>query len=261
MVRYSRYSRRYSRRPRRSSRSRRTLSKTNVLVNKSAQSQAFQINALNRKLSYIARRDRPETKTIVSTPVTSTLGNTTSLASQYKSYAMAYPIAKGPDDGQRVGDAIKVISHTIGISGTLTKNGSGTLLMMGTPVRILVVQAKTPNANSIPSLSSILELGDAENYSSHTISPLITNFTKSYRLLYDRVFFVTEDKPEFNRKIIIRPRFKTLRFGSSDTVLTGSTNVVYVYLCTSGLVQSSSSVTTYDTISFTLYSKTAYTDA
>lgn len=250
------------RRGRRYNRRGRKLSKANIYGNRSARSQAGQIAALNRKINYISRRDRPEVKTLVRSPNSFTFTSAT-LDNTYSIYIQPLP-QPGSSDHGIIGDVYKILSYQLFINMEYFNNsttGYHDSESAGCTYRILCLQAKAIDSDSLPEgISNILEFtaNTGAAYSLMTRSPMVTGITKRYRVLFDKTYSLTTNRNQGTHRIILRPKSNTVRTqtGQSNPASI-SNNQIITYLITSGL---HTDLNFTETVEGSVSSKIAYTD-
>lgn len=251
----SRYRKRYSRRNRK-------LTKANIYGNRSARSQAGQIAALNRKINYISKRDRPEIKTLIKNPqefeMTSDL-----FTSTYATYVQPQPI-NGDNENQYIGDKYKLLNYTLSINLEYYNNSSTGFHdteSAGCTYRILCLQIKDISSGEIPeSLENILQFtgNTGANYSMQTRSPLRVGITKRYRILFDKTYTITSTNNQATRRIMLKPKYQTVRPAmNAPSTPQYLTNTIVTYIISSGL-HYDANFTEY--LQATVYSKIAFTD-
>lgn len=202
--------------PRRSYRKRRynrTLSKRNVYLNRSAKSQAKQIASLNRKINYVYRQSKPETKQWITDPHTYSFSNS-SVGPSASPYAVEYlsgPVL-GDGDDQCIGSTYKVKGVQARFYFEYYNNsqngGYHTSESAGATIRVIAVQRKD-NLNKYYSPitpSDLLEKysSTGAGYTASSCSPLISNITKQFRVLYDKTRVITINKNQMVWRVSLR---------------------------------------------------------
>lgn len=228
---------------------RRKLSKTNIYLNRGARSQATQIAALNRKINAISRRDRPETQIINGSPVTIQFPDTGNVPNYY-SFVMASPEHNSSDLGTVNSDCFKLYDTSLRIYMKLASTPASNI---GGSIRIFALQVISTSdiSNGLPvppGLNDVI-FGASTNFTDDDyLKPFTNNITNQYRVLFNRVYSVSQDKPVFSKLLTMRPKHKLCRFGTNNqSNPTGSSGWILWYVCCSNM-----------TISGTYVLKTAY---
>lgn len=251
-----RYSSRRNYKRRNYRKSHKTLSTKNIFNRKSATSQANQIYALRKSVSSLNRRFRPEIKTHHNDAISTTFTNSIFGDSYYVSYYSMPAIGSGEEN--RIGDKIfiKNIQWNLTFeyynnSTTGYHNGESS----GCPVRIMILKTKIPAQYTtyFPVLNDILEYSSnsGTGYTQRAVSPWKHGITDKYRILYNRVFYLTTNK---NQKI--------LRIFTKGGVQQWNTNGdecfhYYIIIAPAGLHQDTDFT---ENIQMTLSKKMAFTD-
>ena len=200
-----------------------TLRKTNILTNRSAKSQAYQISALSRKVNRLYYKSKPEYKVLgddghhqfdLSSADT---GNTVNI--------MYFDgPTQGTGDSNRIGDKINSISYSwYGYFEYYNNSTTGyhNSESSGAPMRLIVLQRKiqtTPGQNI--NIADILAISgtSGSSYSCQVMAPLKKGVTETYHILADRKFVLTTERNQKLFRIKVKPR--NLRFnGSNDNGL------------------------------------------
>lgn len=254
MPRFARKSvRRYSRR-------RGTLSTRRIFSNKSARSQASQIHALKRKITYIAKRNRPEYKVYTGTPSTFDMTNS-AFNQSYLIATMPVP-SPGTGDNQRIGNVIKPINLQFRVYLEYANNKAAypnVIESDGGCVRITLLQYKAAvPTNQIPaSPTAIYEnaSGTGAGYTLQSLLPFVRGITQTFNILYDRTFTVSAD----NNQRTIKIKIPTYKLRSIQFDNEGHANICVWMITTSGLHWTSGGFEEH--IQGALYGKMVYTDA
>lgn len=226
---------------------RRSLSTRRIFGNRSARSQANQIYALRKRVASINRRLRPDIKVVD--------GNWPDLSKTFTNnavtntwYAKWYgTIGVGTGDTVRTGDRVYTKSLTLSAVFEYANNFTAepvTVEAKGATVRIVVLQAKTASGfgEDITDPASIISkyTGTGGGYDLNTVAPLANGITKTWAVLRDMRFRLTDDNPIRQLVLRIKPRFRTLRFenrepeGGGDPVINPNHGFL-VFVCVSGL--------------------------
>lgn len=224
--------RRYSRNTRRY----RKLSKGNIYLNRSAKSQARQIATLARKVNFVQKQCKPETKILLSELTSQELSN----SPFYVSVKVPFPAA-GTGDNQRIGNSIKFLNGSlhVGFDRMNTNND------ISIAYRVIIIETKTPSpfSDSAPGLSDILV--STTNFRSSLISHFKTGITAQYKVLKDVVGSISG-----NNKIV-KIKYNPYRYETVDA--SGNNRRIFFYLIANG---DSSSV-----VQVEAQNKLAFTDA
>lgn len=167
-----------------------------VYSNTSAKSQAKQIAYLNKKVNRLTAANRPEIKQWIST-YTNKQFSSSSLSTTFKTIYLKGP-NKGEDQGERVGDKIKVKNvnaHFYFEYFNTATTGFHNSESSGACIRIIALQRKnteraydtTVDANSIIFNYS----GSGTGYTMGANSPLVPDVTSMFRVLYDKTRTIT----------------------------------------------------------------------
>lgn len=249
MVRYS--NRRYKRR---SYRRNKALSTARIFGKTSAKSQAKQIYALKKSINKIHRKFRPETYTHHINVDSHTFSNS-SLATSYYSNNYVWP-QNGTGDENKRGDKIYVKSMQLNFTFEYYNNsntGYHTTESSGCPVRIIVLKTKQPCLlTDMPHLDDVLLYSSyqGDEYTQRAVSPYVHGITDKYKILYNKVFYMT---PQMNQKalrVFLKPGLIQWETDSSATH-------VFYYVCPCGL---HSDVDFSENILMTVSAKIAYID-
>lgn len=261
MVRYNRRYKRYRKRYNRK------LTKTNIYLNKSARSQATQIAALNRKINYISRRDKPETKVYNAPQPISGSFTSDSITNTYTIQLMQPP-ARGVEDNNIVGDKINLLSVSLNLYAeyyNTSNTGYHNTESSGGIVRIIALQVKNNIGSSpaLPSINNILQYASTtgSTYTAMSASPFINGITKTYRILFDAKYPINTNRNQLCKNIILRPKYKSIRLpptSSSDPGLIAFQNSIFFVIIGGGL-HADTDFTEY--INYNLTYKYAYTDS
>lgn len=211
----------------------RKLSTRNIFSKTRAKQQATQIHALNKRISSLYRKTKPETKVLI--------GNTSSytfssgaLSDVWEAYTMPLPTVIGPADNQRIGDKIKPLNYQVRSVFEYYNNsqtGYHDSESSGCQVRIIAVQRKSDeNWTTNYDLSEFIPNANytGAEYSTLSVKPLRNGITEQWKVLKDFSFNLTSDRNQRIIKVNLRPR--VIRFGS-DT----SANYVKFIIVVSGL--------------------------
>ena len=180
------YGRTYRRRRTYRKGSKRTLRKSNILVNRGAKAQSFQIAALNRKVNRLSRATRSEYKQVGTTGAhRDTLYSSEAGSNHIKIAYMDGPTI-GAAEYQRVGDKINCIAyHLYGTFEYYNTSASGyhNTESAGAPMRVIILQRKQQTTpEQTVNASDVLEItaSSGTSYSCQVMSPLKNGITQRY---------------------------------------------------------------------------------
>lgn len=252
MARYgTRKFKRYSRRSARNLRTSRIFSRT------SAKSQAYQINALKRRINRVYNRCKPEIKSYTSAPQTVNY-TSSSLSSYYKVYPLVSPPLGNNNDG-RIGNFIKVLNSKLYLSCEYFNNSSTGYHdseSSGCQVRVLIGQFKdTHTALYIPTIDELFEYvgGSGATYTQMGVVPLKTGITAKHRILADYKFTLTSARNQAMKTYTVKPKDYTWSLDSQE-----QHNGCWVCILVSGLHFDENFT---ETCKITFNNKLVYTDA
>lgn len=178
-------------------RSSRALSTRRIFGNKSARSQANQINALRKRVSYVYRQCRPEIK-IIDSDVTQQY-ITYNDETPYRLVSLDMP-TEGVADNAMTGNVINVKDVHIYMNAMVQALTSSTvaptyLLQGGVPItmdyRIILFGLKassdyTPDVNNLLELSTYAD--DYKGYQMNAVKPFNPGASSVVKIFYDRKF-------------------------------------------------------------------------
>ena len=210
---------------------RRGLSTTKILTRTRPKDQAKQILALRSRLNRMQNHIKPDVKKC-GFPSSSFSLDSQMLSSSYQAYSFTLP-SLGTEDYQRVGDKIyaKKCKWYINCEYYNTsETGYHDSESAGTPVRVFVVQSKDAIGNVIPAVSDFLEYATytGAEYTLRAVSPFKNGITNNWKVLYDKLFYLTTDKNQKCLKISVTPG--VLRWNAD-----GDVSKVLLYICPAGL--------------------------
>lgn len=244
--------RRYSRRSykRRS----RTLSTRNIYLRTGAKSQAKQIMALKRTTSSLRRQLRPDIKCYNINPQslvwTNGIENVSDFADPlipgnasnasgvwyFEWLNRAYP-QQGTGDSQRTGDKIRLLDMQINMELSYATNLNNSEVTIGSNLinpgcflRVIVFQGKSSGASSIPPTGQqILQWfgSSGTNYSNMVASPLALGITERYKIISDRKYTFSLDKPNRIIRTKLKPAYRTVRYSDGDQLCDKSIGIAY----------------------------------
>lgn len=258
----ARRSRRYGRR-----RGTRTLSTRSIFSSRSARSQANQIYALRRRIARIGRQLRPDVKQSTIGPFSKTFTNNATANTWYSTWFGI--IGNGTADNARVGDKVSLRSSTIYASFEYANNFTAepvTVEAKGCTVRVIVLQARTATGygEDLADPSAIVHgyTNTGAQYDLNTVSPLKEGITKTWAVLRDMRFRLSEDNPVKQLVLRLKPKWRTLRYESTSPEGGGDpvnhpNHGFFVFVCVSGLHWFSS---VSEQVSMSIQSKYAWTD-
>lgn len=232
------------------------LSKRRIYSQTRAKHQASQIDALNRRINDINRRFKPEVKTHQNEAVSTTFTNSIFGDSYYVSY-YSMP-ALGSGETNREGDKIfiKNIQWNLTFeyfnnSATGYHNGESS----GCPVRIMVLKTKIPATYTayFPVLNDILEYSSnsGTGYTQRAVSPWKHGITDKYKILYNKVFYLTTNKNQKILRIFTKGGVQQWNTSGDECVQ------YYIIIAPAGLHQDTDFT---ENIQMTLSKKMAFTD-
>lgn len=238
---------------------RKRMTKTNLLLNKSATSQAFQIAKLNRKINRVAKQNHIEIRQLITNPVTNIYtGGLLSDTYTYFEQPAFWPINGTSYNIRNLNFYFRLIYSP----GKVLEPGS-TIGYSGATVRIILFQAMSeslPEADK-PSIDQFLAIvgNTGEKYVAQTMSPLKEGITAKYRVLADRRYNLSDANPIRNTVLRIKPRFNKLNYLSTNEgkPIEGyhPRGFIFGYIVTSGLTSSDT-----ESMKVTYFGKLAYTD-
>ncbi|UPW41525.1 capsid protein [Peromfec virus RodF8_96] len=253
----------YGRRSKRSYKRRnRTLSKSNVLLNKGAKSQARQIYALSRKVNRVYNKVKPEYKVVNSVSVYSFKFTSSSLSSVIYQIPMSTPLAGSSSEGGMIGDKCRMISYVMnGYCEYFNSSNTGyhDTESAGAVVRVIALQDKDASSkNPILTVDQILQDAgrSGDNYTALAFSPFKLGITNRVRVLMDyRTTMTTTRNQKLLKLRIPLHRFRDLRYEANE--LNAWTNYIRIYVIVGGLHYDSNYN---ETVQFTATTKLVYTD-
>lgn len=253
------------------------LSSRNIFGHKGSKSQAKQIYALRKSLNKVAKMCKPEVK-VVETPVVideftaTTSGDSPNVVNNmWRRLQVALPV-RGSSDNQFIGNLITYLPFTWYINAqygrkTNSSNGIPYYNMVnegsGACMRLVAVQT-TRSLNTSPSPSDLFPL--FENYPNWqtTISnmncPYRNGITNDWNILYDKVKYINQDKPVFNKRLKIKPKDRKVVWEDGFTFPKGT---IFLFVICAGLRSTGNNLneSDYDYIAFNHHTTVPYTDA
>lgn len=186
------YRRAYKRRYRRS-----RLSKTRVLTNTSAKSQALQINALNTKMNNMYRKLRPEFKSYYITPVQHTFNNEVLDTTWIMFYIVDESLLSiGTSNSTMTGDYVYIMPSYLQLTIEYYNNLGQMMHQtepLGASIRFIVLRTKSnmklDNFTPDDILSHFGNTG--ADYELNTVTPLKTGITERFAILADKTYTLT----------------------------------------------------------------------
>lgn len=225
---FRRYSRNYKRY--------RKLSKGNIYLNRSAKSQARQIATLARKVNFVQKQCKPETKILLSELTSQELET----SPFYLSVKVPMP-AIGTGDNERVGNSIKFLNGSlhVGFDRASTNND------VSVAYRVIIIETKTPGplSSNAPALADILV--SAANFRAALISHFKTGITAQYKIFKDVVGSISG-----NNKIV-KVKYTPYRYETVDVA--GNNRRLFFYVIANG--------DTANVVRIEAQNKLAFTDA
>lgn len=212
----------------------RTLSTRRIFNNKGAKAQAAQIYALRKSIGRVRRQCRPEIKEVNTSFDNRLLGQYFSgtgspVTVSEAIFATPMPTV-GTGDNNRIGDLIKILPlkfrmtlqyrEVYGTVAGSTVWNVPELPTHGMQIRVIAVQAKA-SSSSVPTLSDILEsYSNQTDYlttAGHMVQQFKNGITARYNILFNRVYSVSQDKPQLARTLSIRPKIRSVRWEAGQT--------------------------------------------
>lgn len=246
---------RYFRRRGYRSRKRSTLSTRNIFANRSAKSQASQIYKLRKRLNYISKVNRPETKVYYGSATSFSFDSST-LLNTYTSFCVPLP-SEGSGDDERIGNFMRIKSMQLNIS-TEYYNSSETGYhgseSSGSAYRIIIGQYKRVMSDTAPTVAGVLQESSNSGaaYTNQAVCPLKTGQTEYSKILFDKSYTISTNKNQGIHKLRVKP--DNIRIDESN----GNTNHIWVIIISAGL-HSDANFTEF--IEGTYSTKLVYTDA
>lgn len=199
------------------------LSSRNIFGHKGAKSQAKQIYALRKSLNKVAKMCKPEVKTCRSENINDVVGLNNIYPgvtiSNYKSYAVPTP-SVGTIDGQRIGDLITLYPLKVNfasqykkIINSVTTPIATKLMSTSGGVRMIVLQ-------SLSALDNPPEPADVLSHTPTSIdnsvgilnSPFIKNITARFNILYNKVYYYSDNQLIKCKNLTIKPVIRKMRW-------------------------------------------------
>lgn len=271
------YAKRSFKRYRKNFRNNRALTTRRIFNNKSAKSQAKQIYALRKSINYVRNQCKPEVKVVETPIVINEFTSTTSgdepilVNNMWRRYNIDVP-SSGNNDNNRIGNMVKMLPLTWYINaqyGRKTNSSSGipyyNLINEGTGAcfRLIAVQAKQ-SMKQPPTPTDLFPLfEDYPNWQT-TISnmncPYRNGITTNYNILYDKVKYINDNRPIYNKRLKIKPIDKTLVWEDGYLYPKG---IIFYFIICSGLRSTGNNLnqSDYDYIAFNHHTTLPYTDA
>lgn len=246
-------------RPKGSRNKKKTLRQSNILVKKSATSQAYQIRALRNWVSRLARKSKPNICTLFQESTTQFVfannlsfnwGNVCKLISPIlPTHEVESPL-EGINQDVALGNWIRLHNLTLFCNCTYERsypefNSAGET----SPIvdsyglasyRIVAFQAKTSGQAFLLTTdfagSNIIQNAATTGYNYHmnTLLPLKEGIASQYHILYDKRFILTKNKTQGFHRIRIRPKIRIASWKPNDYT-TQPKGAIYILIITSGL--------------------------
>lgn len=267
------YGRRRSMYRRKGRRGNRTLSTRRIFNNKGAKAQAKQIYALRRSVNRVARMCKPEVKLARSDQIHGIIGLNNiyigATVSNLQTYAAPVP-ALGTNDGSRIGNLISALPLKVSfasqykkIINSVTTPVASKLTDTSGGVRMIVVQSKVATSTA-PVLTDILShtpttLADSVGILNSTF---VRDITARYSILYNRVFYYSENHLIRCKNLSIRPALRKIRWEDNQTYPAGQ---IWIFLVAGGFtyvdVGSGDNPYDYDVCDYSIKFEQPFTDA
>lgn len=224
------YFKRYRTSKKRYSRKARTLATSKIFANRSSKSQAYQINALRKRIGKVYQAVKPEYKVYDGANSTYTFSSG-DISNTYKITYFNGP-SVGTGDDQFVGNKIRCVSLDLYFTGeyyNTSDTGYHGTESAGTPFRIIVLQRKYAGSGTV-SISDVLSTsgGSGADYTMQAICPLKRGITDNYRVLLDKKIIFTSAKNQALRHYKMTPN--NIRWDSG-----GNSNGFITLLVSAGL--------------------------
>lgn len=256
---------------------RKHLATRNIFAHKGSKAQAKQIYALRKSIKKVAKMCKPEVK-LVESPIkvdeftATTSGDEPALVNNmWRRTQVALPVP-GVGDSQCIGNLITYLPITWFINaqyGRKTNSSNGipyyNLVNEGTGacMRLIAIQTKR-SLNSAPSPTDLFPL--FENYPNWqtTISnmncPYRNGITNDWNILYDKVKYINQDRPVYNKRLKIKPADRSVTWEEGFTFPKGT---IWLFVICAGLRSTGNNLNQadYDYIAFNYHTTVPYTDA
>lgn len=232
-----------------------SLSTRNIFANRSAKSQANQIYKLRKRLNYLSKLNKPETK-VLYTNANSFSFDSQTILNTYKSFLVPLP-SLGTGDSDRIGDFIRVKSLQLNISAEYYNNapsGFHNSESSGSAYRIIVGQYKRTSPFSAPTIGGVLQESSntGSAYTNQSVCPLKTGQTEFSSILFDKSYTISINKNQAIHKFRIKP--DDIRFDDANS----EANYIWVIILSAGLHHDNNFS---EFIEGTYSTKIVYTDA
>lgn len=241
---------------------RKRMTKTNLLLNKSATSQALQISRLNRKLNRVNKLCHQEVKQILTAPTTKIYTGGI-LSDTYTYFEQPYVELNKINGISYNMRNVNFYFRLIYSPGKILEPGA-TVGYSGATFRIILFQSlneSLPSANR-PDIDQFLAIvgNTGEKYVAQTMSPLKEGITAKYRVLVDRRYNLSESRPIKNTIIKIKPKYNKLSYAATNQgqPIEGyhPKGFIFGFIVTSGLTSSD-----VESLKCTWFGKLAYVDS
>lgn len=252
---------------------RKHLSTRNIFANKGSKAQAKQINSLRKSINKVAKMCKPEVKVRRSALINDKIGLNNIYPGEtivnFKQYGAPFPTS-GTGDDQCIGNLIRLYPMKINFSSQYKKiiNSVSTPIatkLFGTSggVRMIVLQSKSALANA-PNLTDILQNTPTSIDDSVGIlnSPFTNGITARFNILYNKVFYYSENQLIKCKNLSIKPVIRQARWEEGYSFPIG---FIWVFLVAGGFsfvdVGSGDTPYDYDVCDYSIKFEIPYSDA
>ena len=185
-----------------------SLSTRKIFGSKSAKSQARQIYALRKRINYVSKVCKPETKVYQGSNISLNF-ESSQLTNTYKIQYFNGP-TRGTGDDNFTGN--KVRSIALNVYTTLeyynsSDTGYHNTESAGSPFRIIILQRKKSSNNEDLTLGDVLSSygGSGGNYSMQAVCPLVRGITDNFKVLCDKRFVFTTSNNQRILRLKVKP--------------------------------------------------------
>lgn len=210
------------------------LSTKRIFNNKGAKAQAKQIYALKKQVRRINKRFKPETKVVESAANIQNYGfGYFGTPGQIQDQTIDMPLpAIGAGDNNRIGNLVTMVGPKVYLNAAYTefyntlKTGFSVnkipLSSSGITFRLFAIQLKQASG-TWPTYDALLDVGPMNNdpikASGLMTCPFKAGITAKYNIVYNKTFTVSAVKPELNKVIKLRPKWKNIQWDTSNQAL------------------------------------------
>lgn len=190
------------------------FTKFNLYKNRSSKSQAYQIYNLNKKINMIEKKTKPEIKPDFINVFN--LSNLTPAANAVLKRTYNFDFSSVIK-----GNLLRLQNICLYGNFNAYDNNSSDTTTYTTYLRLIIVQAKT-GGQAPPT-----ELLQNYNDMTFTRSPLCQGFSQTVKLIYDKLYYITNDRNSRNIKVNLKKRLDNIRRRLVDN--SDPANPVYEY--------------------------------